>query len=222
MAENKKSFILYADLITVVKKLVLKDRDNGTNYAGELFLHILEYINDNEPIPIDFIIEMAFEPIKLQLKRDLEKWDSERNKRSEAGRKGGLARARNAKQSQAPLEIVKPAKANQAVTDTVTVTVTDTVIKKNIEDRKRDFTKSLQPYLEEFGEDLLTNFFEYWAEHGENDRKMRFEKEKSFGIKRRLTTWKKNQKGFKNGEIKQNTKTWEAPEGDGGFKIHRT
>jgi len=25
-----------------------------------------------------------------------------------------------------------------------------------------------------------------------------------------------------NGEIKQNTKTWEAPEGDGGFKIHRT
>jgi hypothetical protein len=73
MAENKKSFILYADLLTVVKMLVEKDRINKTNYGGELFLIILEYVNDLNPIPIDFIVEMAFEPIKLQLKRDLVK-----------------------------------------------------------------------------------------------------------------------------------------------------
>ena len=60
MAESKKSFVLYSDLISIVKKLVLKDRENKTNYAGELFLHILEYVNSNEPVPIDFIIEMAF------------------------------------------------------------------------------------------------------------------------------------------------------------------
>lgn len=89
MAEYKKSFILYADLISVVKKLVERDRQNNTNYAGELFLHILEYVNDNNPIPIDFIVEMAFEPIKLQLKRDLIKWIDFREKQSFNGKKGG-------------------------------------------------------------------------------------------------------------------------------------
>ena len=37
-----------------------------------------------------------------------------------------------------------------------------------------------------------TSFIEYWTEHGENDRKMRFEKQTSFDIKRRLLTWKNN------------------------------
>lgn len=92
MAENKKSFLLYADIISVVKKLVLKDRESKTNTAGELFLHLLEYVNDTNPVPIDFIVEMAFEPIKLQLKRDLEKWDDELIKKSESGVIGNLKR----------------------------------------------------------------------------------------------------------------------------------
>ena len=75
MAENKNSFVLYCDLVHVVRKLVQQDRENKTNYAGELFLHILEYVNDNDPIPINFIVDMAFEPIKQQLKRDLKKYE---------------------------------------------------------------------------------------------------------------------------------------------------
>lgn len=42
---------------------------------------------------------------------------------------------------------------------------------------------------------LSTNgksFIEYWTEHGENDRKMRFEKETAFDIKKRLLRWKNN------------------------------
>ena len=89
MAKDKKSFILYADLITVVTKLVLKDRENKTNYAGELFLTILEFVNDKEPIPVDFIVEMAFEPIKLSLKRDLKKYETYIEKQKANGKKGG-------------------------------------------------------------------------------------------------------------------------------------
>ena len=37
-----------------------------------------------------------------------------------------------------------------------------------------------------------TSFIEYWTERGENDRKMRFEKQTSFYIKRRLLTWRNN------------------------------
>ncbi|MFD2599875.1 DUF6291 domain-containing protein [Sphingobacterium corticis] len=86
MAEEKRSFILYSDLITVVSKLVDKDRISNSNHAGELFLHILKYVNDQDPTPVDFIIEMAFEPIKQQLKRDLKKYEVIREKRAKAGR----------------------------------------------------------------------------------------------------------------------------------------
>jgi hypothetical protein len=36
---------------------------------------------------------------------------------------------------------------------------------------------------------MLRDFFEYWTEHGEKDKKLRFEKEKTFGIEQRLRTW---------------------------------
>jgi hypothetical protein len=90
MAENKNGFVLYKDLISVVRKLVLKDRENKTNYGGELFLLVLEYVNDESPIAIDFILEMTFEPIKQQLKRDLKKYETTITKKSESGRIGNL------------------------------------------------------------------------------------------------------------------------------------
>jgi hypothetical protein len=89
MAQNKKSFILYCDLIHVIEKLVLKDREQKTNYGGELFLHILEYVNDKNPIPIDFIVEMSFEPIKQQFKRDLIKYSVIVDRNKENGKLGG-------------------------------------------------------------------------------------------------------------------------------------
>ncbi len=41
-----------------------------------------------------------------------------------------------------------------------------------------------------------SSFIEYWSEHGPNDRKMRFEKEKSFDINLRLLKWKNNKSKF--------------------------
>lgn len=75
MAENKRSFLLYVDLIHTVKKLP-KDKQ------ADLFMHILEYVNDENPQTNDFIIELAFEPIKQSLKRDLIKYQKtcEKNK----------------------------------------------------------------------------------------------------------------------------------------------
>lgn len=87
--ESKKSFVLYHDLVNVVEKLTKKDREDNTNNAGELFLLILEYVNGENDTPPNFIVEMAFEPIRQQLNRDFDKWETERLKRIEAGRKGG-------------------------------------------------------------------------------------------------------------------------------------
>ena len=73
MAQDKKSFILYCDLIHTVEKMPLEK-------SGELFLHILRYVNDQNPVTEDLIIDLTFEPIKQQLKRDLIKYQSIREK----------------------------------------------------------------------------------------------------------------------------------------------
>ena len=80
MAENKKGFVLYADILHTVKYL-------SDEQAGQLFKHILQYVNDEEPSNENALINIAFEPIKQQLKRDLNKWENTRKKRSEAGKK---------------------------------------------------------------------------------------------------------------------------------------
>lgn len=166
MAENKKSFILYADLITVVEKLIIKDRENKTNYSGELFFHILQYVNDKNPIATDFIIDMAFEPIKLQLKRDLKRYETIREKRSDAGKKSAEIKAQqmltsveSKKQKSTKSTSVESVEQNKqvlthvnkrqqrstnstvTVNDTVNVTVNDNEIK---EGRKEEEKPSIQ------------------------------------------------------------------------------
>lgn len=86
MATDKKGFILYADLIHTIEKM-------PSNKAGELFLHILKYVNDENPVANDILIEIAFEPIKQSLKRDLIKYEDKRKQWSEAGKKSAEARA---------------------------------------------------------------------------------------------------------------------------------
>jgi len=124
MAANKNSFILYCDLIHTVRKMP-KDK------AGELFMTILSYVNDEDPSIEDTLIDLVFEPIKQQLKRDLKDWEEKRKVRSETGRLGGIKSGNNRrKQNEATLQNrSKPSKyeANEAVnvsvSDNVNVTV---------------------------------------------------------------------------------------------------
>lgn len=85
MAKDKKSFILYADLINTVNHL-------SNEQSGELFKHILSYVNDENPKNDNPIIKIAFEPIKQQLKRDLRKFESVKDKRSKAGKRSAELR----------------------------------------------------------------------------------------------------------------------------------
>lgn len=45
---------------------------------------------------------------------------------------------------------------------------------------------------------ILREFWEYWSEYGEKDHKMRYEKQTSFSITRRLGVWFRNQKNQPN------------------------
>lgn len=134
MAKDKKSFVLYCDLLKVVEKLIEQDRENKTNYSGELFYHILQYVNDKNPIPIDFIIDLAFEPIKCQLKRDLVKYEVRQEQRTEAGRRSAEQRKLNESQRNATKTNDRSVSCPVTVTDNVTDNgnVNDTVITKVI------------------------------------------------------------------------------------------
>lgn len=85
MATDKKSFILYADLIHTVNKI-------PDETAGKLLKHILAYVNDLNPETDDLLVEIAFEPIKQAMKRDLRKWETEIDRKSQGAILGNLKR----------------------------------------------------------------------------------------------------------------------------------
>ena len=85
MAKDKKSFILYVDQKDLWNKL-------PDEIAGKLIKHIYSYVSDENPKSDDLIVEIAFEPIKQQFKRDLKLFEEKRVKRSEAGLAGATKR----------------------------------------------------------------------------------------------------------------------------------
>jgi hypothetical protein len=157
MAENKKSFVLYCDLIHTVDQL-------PDEVAGKLFKLILDYVNDKNPKVDDILLSVAFEPIKRQLKRDLKDWEQIKQKRAEAGRKGGKATQSKFKQNQAKL---KQSKSNQAVTVTVTdtVTVNDTV---NVTSSYAPTIEMVREFFDTRGyvEAFADKFFDYYNSLG--------------------------------------------------------
>lgn len=85
MAENKKSVVMYVDWLTTFEQL-------SDDEAGRLIKHLFRYVNDENPIAPDKLTQIVFEPIKQQLKRDLERWESIKLKRSIAGKHSALKR----------------------------------------------------------------------------------------------------------------------------------
>jgi len=112
MAKDKKSFILYSDAIHTVEKL--SDTD-----AGQLLKHLLRYVNDQNPTTDNPLVEIAFEPIKQQLKRDLVKFEDVKVKRSEAGKAGATKRWQDIANANKGIQTI----ANIAVNDNDNVNV---------------------------------------------------------------------------------------------------
>ena len=203
--EGKKSFILYADIKTTVDLL-------NENQAGIAFKWIVDYVNDIEPEePADPLVKMALAPIKAQLKRDLDKWQGIRQKRSEAGKKSAEKRAEQKPTNPTIVEIDKQTQhlptvnVNDNDNDIVIGNVNENENENennNLQRRKLKFAKSLNPYFDKYKKAELIEFLEYWTEHNETGKKLRFEyaKNQPFNLSRRLMTWFKNNN--ENGPLK--------------------
>lgn len=167
MAEDKKSFVLYADLIHTVRKLPKEKQ-------GELFMTILSYVNDENPVVDDLMVELVFEPVKLQMKRDLVKYETTKERRKEAGRLAGLKSGEARKAIVPETNQIEPKGTNGSknepnehvtvtVNDTVndTVTVTDTVILLEKE-TKKEFKEISISKNEIFAKEILES--QSWIE----------------------------------------------------------
>ena len=83
--------------------------------------------------------------------------------------------------------------------------------KETIDNRKLKFSDTLKPFLEIYGKDLLNDFFKYWTEPNKSATKFRQELEKTWDVSRRLESWAKNDKNFKNGKSTITTGTKKEP-----------
>lgn len=174
MAKDKNSFLIYCDIIHTVEKL-------DDVQAGKLFKHLLKYVNDQNPIAEDIVTEIAFEPIKQSLKRDLQKYETIRERNKENANKRW-----NATASDRIPKVQKRTKNADSVSDS------DSDISKDINIRKQEFASKLASFVEIYGKEMVRDFYEYWTEHGEKDKKMRYEKETSFNLDSRFKRWHKN------------------------------
>ena len=152
--ENKKSFILYADYKNTVNIL-----DNET--AGKLFKHILSYVNDEDPQTEDIVLKIAFEPIKQQLKRDLNRWKDIKVKRSDAGKKSAQKR----QQMSTSVKSVQQSSTTSTVNDNVNVNVN---VSKDIYREfnhlsisQSEYLKLLEDYKKENIDDVLDSIENY-------------------------------------------------------------
>lgn len=158
--------------------LALQKLCNGNTEQLNLLMQREIFVVENEKIVIEFLDEQLDEfqkTSKVRAKAARKRWDKSKSNA-------------NALQIESKSNAIREDKSKE-----------NKIIeykKKSIEERKREFYNSLTPYVEEFSKQTVRDFYEYWSEHGKNDRKFRKEKEKSFSIERRLKTWKEREKNF--------------------------
>ena len=106
MGEEKKGFILFLNFLPMIDALTDEE-------AGRLIKAIMHHENGEEiDLTNDRLVQAAYLGITPQIDLQNEKWEKTKEARREAGRRGGLANANNAKQTLANLSNAKQTLAN--------------------------------------------------------------------------------------------------------------
>jgi len=119
---SKNSFLLYNDLIDVVREMP-KDK------AGELFECILEYANGNLWPTNDPMVKVVFAPVKRHMDQNKEKWEKKAQINKGNGSKGGRPKSNPTISQENPLSFSE----TQTIPEKP-VTVTDILLEKETKD----------------------------------------------------------------------------------------
>lgn len=194
----RESFVFYRSFYDAIKDL---PRD----VQGEIYTAIMEYsLYGKETESLKPIARSVFTLMKPQIDVN--------NKRFENGRKGGRPKSENEpngnqnETKEKPKNNQNETKDEPNVNDNANVNVnvnientTNVVSKKDAAKaatlkRKDEFGKTLVPYMEKYGKEMIRAFFNYWSEVNKPGTKMRFEMQKTWEVNLRLATWAKNEK----------------------------
>ena len=150
MATDKKSFLIYCDIIHTVEQLT-------NEQAGDLFKHLLRYVNDLNPQSDSVITKIAFEPIRQALKRDLDKYETIRKRNSDNARMRWDATASSG----------IPNDTKNADSDIVIGIDSDKDIKKQRVVFEKPTLSELKTYMTEIGmNDVSEKWFDYYESNG--------------------------------------------------------
>ena len=83
MCEEKNSFVVYAEIKETIDELTDEE-------VGKLFRGMVEYQATGEVPEFTGILKFAFIPVRQQMDRNNSKWQRTRERRAEAGRRGGV------------------------------------------------------------------------------------------------------------------------------------
>jgi hypothetical protein len=188
-----------------IKKLLMK---HGAHGYGLFWMLVEDLYNNANALPTEYdsiafdlrsdkkVIESIINDFDLFVVKDsyfgsksIESRLEQRALKSKKARESAnkrWANNANALQTQSDSNAIKERKGKERIIKDIKI--------NDINERKAEFKNSLQSLF--LNENDLNDFYLYWTEHGKNDKKMRFEKEKSFGLERRVTTWLKNKEKF--------------------------
>lgn len=88
--------------------------------------------------------------------------------------------------------------------------------RESIEERKNKFQLELSKYIPQYGKPMILDFYEYWSETNSNGKKMRFEKEKTWELSKRLKRWSDNNNKYGN---RNNFSRQEGRDGESLFQL---
>jgi hypothetical protein len=175
-----------------VIEMLHSDRAHKLPFKKYVFLAIAKQMLANAE-QIEAILNYCIDPCEL-IKTDGDFfWServlrntSERAKLSEiraiAGRAGAFAKQKSAKRGKG--KEIKGKEESEKI---------------EFSTRISNFSKQVKEYQNQFPEEMLQSFINYWTEPNPSKTKMRWEMEKVFDIPRRLATWASRQKNFSSG-----------------------
>lgn len=196
----RDSFVFYRSFYDAIKDL---PRD----VQGEIYTAIMEHsLYGKETENLKPIAHSVFTLMKPQIDVN--------NKRFENGKKGGRPKSGNEPDGNQEETKEKPSnnqsetKSKPNVNDNVNANVNANENKDNTPNgvskkdaakaatlkRKDEFGKTLVPYMEKYGKEMIRAFFDYWGELNKSETKMRYEMQKTWEVNLRLATWAKNEK----------------------------
>lgn len=183
---NRTCFLYYKDWAELLLKMPEDLRHRIDDAVKKYVLY------GEEPTDTEVLYSM-FGIMRQQIDRDDAKWEQTRLERVEYGRLGGLAKAsiRQNKLARVGYKVKVEGKDNK---ESTIVPKKNISLTKPLEERRKDFENTILPYLDQYGQEMCTEFCMYWTEPNKSNTKMRFELQKTWETGRRLSRWNRERR----------------------------